>query len=222
MRQVHRKGKTNDEEESEEVATVSNSEVNTDAAEQPTLNMPDFQYACNECGRRFRLKCTLTAHRTIHSTDRPFECWMCHRSYVFDVEPAPQRNSIFFPFFRFKRRKLLKAHMRIHTQYPTIECDICGKRFRRNIQRDNHIKERHGAPVPKREKKPPPPPRARELKNPNCFSGQIFVMVHLITAVRKFTCELCGMSFTQRGGLFTHMTVHSDNRPHKCDVCGLG
>lgn len=30
------------------------------------------------------------------------------------------------------------------------------------------------------------------------------------------------MSFTQRGGLFTHMTVHSDHRPHKCDVCGLG
>lgn len=53
--------------------------------------------------------------------------------------------------------------MRIHTQYPTIECHICNKRFRRNIQRDNHIKERHGAPIPKREKKPPPPPKARKL-----------------------------------------------------------
>lgn len=52
--------------------------------------------------------------------------------------------------------------MRIHTQYPTIECNICGKRFRRNIQRDNHIKERHGAPIPKRERRQPLPPKARK------------------------------------------------------------
>lgn len=50
----------------------------------------------------------------------------------------------------------------------------------------------------------------------------IIFMIYFILAVRKFTCELCGMSFTQRGGLFTHMTVHSDHRPHKCEVCGLG
>lgn len=111
--------------------------------------------------------------------------------------------------------------MRIHTQYPTIECHICNKRFRRNIQRDNHIKERHGAPIPKREKKPPPPPKTRELKSIFVYFIIIF-MDCFIAAVRKFTCELCGMSFTQRGGLFTHMTVHSDHRPHKCDVCGLG
>lgn len=49
-------------------------------ANSPLANMHEFQYACNDCGRRFRLKCTLTAHRTIHSNDRPFECWMCHRS----------------------------------------------------------------------------------------------------------------------------------------------
>ena len=79
--------------------------------------------------------------------------------YDFQIESKPFCDN----FCRFKRRKLLKIHMKIHIEYPTIECDICGKRFRRNIQRDNHIKERHNAPVPKRIKKPPPPPKARKL-----------------------------------------------------------
>lgn len=104
-------------------------------------NTEHFKYSCNDCGRRFRLRCTLIAHRTIHSNERNFECTYCHRC--------------------FKRMKLLRVHMRIHLQYPSIPCSICGKFFRRNIQRDNHIKERHGVPAPKREKKPPAPPKKR-------------------------------------------------------------
>lgn len=69
-----------------------------------------------------------------------------------------------FHFYRFKRMKLLRAHMRIHTQYPQIECGICSKRFRRNIERDNHIKERHGVPAPKKVKKPPAPPKPKIRK----------------------------------------------------------
>lgn len=135
LRQVHGKDKPNNEHEMK-LETISVSERNAESSSE-------FQYICQDCGRRFRLKCTLTAHRTIHSNERPWECWLCHRS--------------------FKRRKLLKVHTRTHTEYAAIGCDICGKRFRRNIQRDNHIKERHNAPVPKRVKKPPPPPRARKL-----------------------------------------------------------
>lgn len=39
-----------------------------------------LKYACNECGHRFRLKCRLNAHRLVHSTERPFECWLCHKT----------------------------------------------------------------------------------------------------------------------------------------------
>lgn len=177
-----------------ENTTELNSDLKSQNVQPESLNLAALQYACNTCGRRFRLKCTLTAHQTIHSSLRPFECWMCHRC--------------------FKRRKLLRAHMRIHTHYPTIECHICNKRFRRNIQRDNHIKERHGAPLPKKEKKPPLPPKIRtnNLYTPTTLIEFIYFFFIVSVADRKFTCELCGMSFTQRGGLYTHMTVHSDYR----------
>lgn len=40
----------------------------------------ELKYACNECGRRFRLRCTRNAHRLVHSKERPFECWLCHKT----------------------------------------------------------------------------------------------------------------------------------------------
>lgn len=40
----------------------------------------EFKYACNECGCRFRSRGTLNAHRLVHSHERPFECWLCHKT----------------------------------------------------------------------------------------------------------------------------------------------
>lgn len=77
---MHRRARSIEHDDEKEDPTESKSDVKEDVEQLPSLNLPEFQYACNECGRRFRLKCTLTAHRTIHSTERPFECWMCHRS----------------------------------------------------------------------------------------------------------------------------------------------
>lgn len=79
LRQVHGKEKLNNDDEICGINTerIPESKI---AAESSTLNPEEFQYACQDCGRRFRLKCTLTAHKTIHSNERPFECWICHRS----------------------------------------------------------------------------------------------------------------------------------------------
>lgn len=45
-----------------------------------TTNSSELKYACNECGRRFRLRCTRNAHRFVHTNERNFECWLCHRT----------------------------------------------------------------------------------------------------------------------------------------------
>lgn len=82
LRQVHGKEKpNNDTEKHVQVETADLHSIPKAVNEKPaSLNSEELRYPCNECGRRFRLKCTLTAHRTIHSNVRPFECWMCHRS----------------------------------------------------------------------------------------------------------------------------------------------
>lgn len=80
LRQVHSKEKQqNDDDEIHGIKDEKTPPMEN-VAESSTLNSEGFQYACQDCGRRFRLKCTLTAHRTVHSNERPFECWICHRS----------------------------------------------------------------------------------------------------------------------------------------------
>lgn len=44
--------------------------------------MPDFKYECYQCHRKFRLKWTLQKHLSVHSDDRPYECWLCHKLWV--------------------------------------------------------------------------------------------------------------------------------------------
>ena len=76
LRQVHGKEKPNND--TETMARIQPESENN--RESSKLNSEEFKYECKDCGRCFRLRCTLTAHRTIHSNERPHECWMCHRS----------------------------------------------------------------------------------------------------------------------------------------------
>lgn len=36
-------------------------------------------FGCEICGRLFMKNSNLTKHRTIHTDEKPFECWLCHK-----------------------------------------------------------------------------------------------------------------------------------------------
>ena len=38
--------------------------------------------------------------------------------------------------------------------------------------------------------------------------------------LKPHKCEICGRSFTQRGGLNQHLLIHSGDKPYTCDICG--
>ena len=41
----------------------------------------DSAYQCAECGKRFRVRCRLTAHERVHSGERPFHCEACGETF---------------------------------------------------------------------------------------------------------------------------------------------
>lgn len=47
---------------------------------KPKENGPEYKYECYNCHRKFRLKWTLQKHLSVHSDDRPYECWLCHKA----------------------------------------------------------------------------------------------------------------------------------------------
>lgn len=83
---------------------------------------------CDICGRLFNSKSNFKMHRTTHTDDRPFECWLCHKTWVhsdfllFLVKIC--RNDwmkrVYSIICRFRLRATLKMHLVIHTIHSKI------------------------------------------------------------------------------------------------------
>lgn len=103
------------------------------------------------------------------------------------------------------------AHIRTHTGSKPFKCKICNFATAQLGDARNHVKRHLGM---------------REYKCDIC--GWAFVMKkHLSTHLlgkhgvgqrkeRKFECELCERSFSEKWALNNHMKLHSGEKPYKC------
>lgn len=209
-----------------------------DAVDRP------FQCAC--CGKRFRHKPNLIAHRRVHTGERPHQCPECGK--------------------RFTNKPYLTSHRRIHTGEKPYPCTECGRRFRHKPNLLSHSKihkrsegcaqaapgtgspqVRAAAPEPSAESCPEKlapeavaepahevpldPQRDQAEVPPSLYScddcGRSFRLERFLRAhqrqhsgERPFTCAECGKNFGKKTHLVAHSRVHSGERPFACEECG--
>lgn len=125
----------------------------------------------------------------------------------------------------FRCRSQLAAHLRGHSGERPHLCDACGRSFARRYQLRRHALLVHGGGE---ENRPPQhfpcPTCGRRLRS----EAQLAAHRARLHGERArppgpgpapFPCPLCHKAFRFRSLLASHALVHSEQRPHACDLC---
>lgn len=175
-------------------------------------------HSCQACGESYKYKYQLNAHLLTHA-GKLHECSLCHKMLMTksDLDKHMKNHSLDSKAgndtYKVKKMKLMKNL----SQYR-YKCDICAQTFKQKLGAREHRL------IHFTDQEQPfecflchktfkyPRPLRQHMKS------------HIFARKKKGTCicELCGKVFTHVNFLEDHQTVHSDIRPHKCAICGLG
>ncbi|XP_041971292.1 zinc finger protein 883-like isoform X2 [Aricia agestis] len=205
-------------------------------------------YPCTSCARTFGSKKNLESHFRTHTKERPYQCEICPKSFRV-LAALKKHESCSHSFTRviggemeykcktcsvkFDHKGLYIDHLKTHHEassvcdqcglvlscdrslarhrlthaQPRFTCDMCGRKFRYKMQLATHVKG-HLKKVGKSE---------CEV----CGKFVICLKQHLHTHNRRFRCDMCYKSYSERAHLTRHMRdVHSDYKLYGCDFCG--
>lgn len=169
-------------------------------APPPPSSSSSSSLLCHLCGREFRCHSQLASHLQAHSGERPHLCDACGR--------------------KFARRYQLRRHtLLVHggggeenrppdadpaaLQFP---CPTCGRRLKSESQLAAHARLHSSERVRRRQQQAAP----RPLSNATVRQGR---------SPAPFPCLICNKVFRFRSLLASHALVHSELRPHACDLC---
>lgn len=168
----------------------------------PSSSSASSSLLCHLCGREFRCRSQLAAHLQAHSGERPHLCDACGR--------------------KFARRYQLRRHtLLVHggggggeenrppdtdATTPQFPCLTCGRRLKSESLLAAHARLHSGERVRRRQQVAVP----RPLANATARQGR---------SPAPFPCLICNKVFRFRSLLASHALVHSELRPHACDLC---
>ncbi|XP_071149907.1 zinc finger protein ZFP2-like [Mytilus edulis] len=187
-------------------------------------------FSCEVCRVSFTGKKELDRHRIESNHNPTYACSVC--SAIFDTEKQVMKhmrlhtgdsvNECEFCLKVFNQKHHLVNHLRQHTGEAPFECLLCGKKFRRKAYLQIHQISHTGEKLFKCD--------ICSVSLSSKWSLRCHMKTHKeyvnsrdMVDTLQYPCEECGMAFKRNDALSNHkMKVHTNERPFKCLVCGVG
>ena len=195
-------------------------------------------YQCDQCDKSYEVKSSLKVHiKTVHEGKRDHKCKECDKSYTqkatLDAHISAIHTQIKQQCPKCEMSFTTKRHRRDHLNRVHGEekekCFVCYKMICKSLLED-HIKSKHefytkydlGYGIVDHNLKNPEQKRYQCNQCDKSYTQRGTLNQHIETIHQfvKHQCAKCGMIFKKRQSLRNHLKFQHGEEKNKCDVCG--
>ncbi|XP_067636551.1 zinc finger protein 493-like isoform X2 [Eurosta solidaginis] len=175
---------------------------------------------CDICGKSFRYKQRLRVHIQAHSNEKRYKCDFCEKRFtqIANARIHMRTHTGEKPYKckycekAFGQSHTLYKHFRIHLGDNVYRCEFCPLAFSLASERRLHLKTHENEDSETRE---------QNMKALREEESKLMQQIKQEEKPARHNCGICGRCFSIKSLLKKHELRHSNERPYKCDFCGM-
>lgn len=182
-------------------------------------------YCCNNCSSYFSTALDLCRHQVKHYNE--YRCVFCefatgHLS-VITIHMNRHEKTLIYECDEcgrgFSTEYLMNTHKQIHSGIKRYQCDFCNKKFATENYKNCHMKYNHSEELTGVKNIYKCHICYREFSFEKSLTRHLSV-IHNIGESKKVECPVCFKVIANPFNLKMHMSVHTGEKHHVCELCG--